>query len=73
MEMMEEYVLNLRPEEWRMPDEMPTRILGKTGERVSALGLGGADIGKPNLTSRVTKTSQRRRNTNSDSTPFRCL
>jgi aryl-alcohol dehydrogenase-like predicted oxidoreductase len=28
---------------------MPTRILGKTGERVSALGLGGSHIGKPEL------------------------
>jgi len=35
-----------------MPDEMPTRILGKTGEKVSVLGLGGAHIGKPDLTSR---------------------
>ncbi len=26
--------------------EMPTRILGKTGERVSRIGLGGAHIGK---------------------------
>jgi predicted aldo/keto reductase-like oxidoreductase len=32
--------------------EMPTRILGKTGERVSALGLGGFHIGQPVLTSR---------------------
>lgn len=31
---------------------MPTRILGKTGERVSALGLGGSHIGKPDLTRR---------------------
>jgi len=35
-----------------MSDEMPTRILGKTGERVSALGLGGSHIGKDNLTKR---------------------
>src|SRR6202521_570475 len=32
--------------------EMPTRILGKTGERVSAFGLGGFHIGQPDLTSR---------------------
>jgi predicted aldo/keto reductase-like oxidoreductase len=32
--------------------EMPTRILGKTGERVSALGLGGSHIGQANLTRR---------------------
>ena len=32
--------------------EMPTRVLGKTGERVSALGLGGSHIGKPGLTKR---------------------
>src|ERR1700680_4090568 len=32
--------------------EMPTRILGKTGERVSALGLGGSHIGKSDLTKR---------------------
>jgi aryl-alcohol dehydrogenase-like predicted oxidoreductase len=32
--------------------EMPTRILGKTGERVSILGLGGSHIGQPNVTSR---------------------
>jgi aryl-alcohol dehydrogenase-like predicted oxidoreductase len=32
--------------------QMPTRILGKTGERVSALGLGGSHIGKSDLTSR---------------------
>jgi len=32
--------------------EMPTRILGKTGERVSVLGLGGSHIGKPDLTRR---------------------
>src|SRR5258708_17284427 len=32
--------------------EMPTRILGKTGERVSALGLGGSHIGKSDLNSR---------------------
>lgn len=31
--------------------EMPTRLLGKTGERVSALGLGGSHIGEK-LTSR---------------------
>ena len=31
---------------------MPTRVLGKTGQRVSALGLGGSHIGQPNLTSR---------------------
>lgn len=30
--------------------EMPTRILGKTGERVSVLGLGGSHIGTPELT-----------------------
>jgi len=30
---------------------MPTRPLGKTGELVSALGLGGAHIGKPELRS----------------------
>jgi len=29
--------------------EMPTRILGRTGERVSMLGLGGSHIGKPKL------------------------
>jgi aryl-alcohol dehydrogenase-like predicted oxidoreductase len=33
-----------------LPLEMPTRILGKTGERVSILGLGGSHIGQPNLT-----------------------
>jgi aryl-alcohol dehydrogenase-like predicted oxidoreductase len=32
--------------------EMPTRILGKTGERVSALGLGGFHIGHSNLGSK---------------------
>jgi predicted aldo/keto reductase-like oxidoreductase len=32
--------------------EMPTRILGKTGERVSALGLGGSHIGKSDLSRR---------------------
>lgn len=32
--------------------EMPTRILGRTGERVSVLGLGGSHIGKPGLSSR---------------------
>lgn len=31
---------------------MPLRTLGRTGERVSALGLGGSHIGKSNLTSR---------------------
>jgi len=31
---------------------MPTRILGKTGERVSMLGLGGSHIGQPTVTSR---------------------
>lgn len=31
---------------------MPGRVLGKTGERVSVLGLGGSHIGKSNLTSR---------------------
>ena len=35
-----------------LPFEMPTRILGKTGEQVSALGLGGSHIGQPNVTSR---------------------
>ena len=29
--------------------EIPRRKLGKTGETVSALGLGGAHIGKPKL------------------------
>jgi len=32
--------------------EMPTRILGRTGERVSVLGLGGSHIGKPDPTRR---------------------
>src|ERR1700719_2460367 len=32
--------------------EMPTRILGRTGERVSALGLGGSHIGNSGLGSR---------------------
>ena len=32
--------------------EMPTRALGRTGERVSMLGLGGSHIGKPKLSSR---------------------
>jgi predicted aldo/keto reductase-like oxidoreductase len=32
--------------------EMPTRILGRTGERVSALGLGGFHLGSPKLSSR---------------------
>lgn len=31
--------------------EMPVRELGKTGERVSILGLGGSHIGKPDLRS----------------------
>ncbi|MEO8130948.1 MAG: aldo/keto reductase, partial [Bryobacteraceae bacterium] len=31
--------------------EMPTRILGRTGERVSMLGLGGSHIGKSDLSS----------------------
>jgi aryl-alcohol dehydrogenase-like predicted oxidoreductase len=35
-----------------LPTEMPTRILGKTGDRVSVLGLGGFHIGQPDLTSR---------------------
>ena len=35
-----------------LPFEMPTRILSKTGEQVSALGLGGSHIGQPNVTSR---------------------
>src|SRR5215204_5040730 len=40
-------------EETFMPDrEMPTRLLGKTGERVSMLGLGGSHIGQPTLSSR---------------------
>ena len=29
---------------------VPTRILGRTGERVSAIGLGGFHIGRPDLT-----------------------
>ena len=33
-------------------EKMPTRVLGKTGERVSALGLGGSHIGKPDLARR---------------------
>src|SRR5258706_12089268 len=33
-------------------DDMPTRILGQTGERVSVLGLGGSHIGKDDLTRR---------------------
>ena len=33
-------------------DLMPTRPLGRTGERVSILGLGGAHIGSPELTTR---------------------
>ncbi len=32
--------------------EMPTRVLGRTGERVSVLGLGGSHIGKDDLTRR---------------------
>lgn len=32
--------------------EMPTRVLGRTGERVSALGLGGFHIGGPKVNSR---------------------
>jgi len=32
--------------------EMPTRILGRTGERVSALGLGGSHIGSKELSRR---------------------
>jgi predicted aldo/keto reductase-like oxidoreductase len=36
----------------RFREEMPTRILGKTGERVSVLGLGGSHIGKLGLTRR---------------------
>ncbi|HVY92844.1 MAG TPA: aldo/keto reductase [Bryobacteraceae bacterium] len=32
------------------PGEMPMRELGKTGERVSMLGLGGSHIGTPELT-----------------------
>jgi aryl-alcohol dehydrogenase-like predicted oxidoreductase len=35
----------------RMMGEMPMRELGKTGERVSILGLGGSHIGKPDLRS----------------------
>jgi aryl-alcohol dehydrogenase-like predicted oxidoreductase len=35
-----------------MSEEIPTRILGKTGVRVSAIGLGGSHIGKDNLTRR---------------------
>ena len=31
---------------------MPTRMLGRTGERVSILGLGGAHLGSPKLTTR---------------------
>jgi predicted aldo/keto reductase-like oxidoreductase len=33
-------------------NELPSRILGKTGERVSVLGLGGSHIGKSDLTRR---------------------
>jgi predicted aldo/keto reductase-like oxidoreductase len=32
--------------------EMPTRILGRTGERVSAIGLGGSHIGQKNVPGR---------------------
>ena len=32
--------------------QMPTRMLGRTGERVSILGLGGAHLGSPKLTTR---------------------
>ena len=35
----------------RTRGEMPMRELGKTGERVSILGLGGSHIGKPDLRS----------------------
>jgi aryl-alcohol dehydrogenase-like predicted oxidoreductase len=35
----------------RFDGEMPTRALGRTGERVSAIGLGGSHIGK-NISSR---------------------
>ena len=31
------------------PSDMPKRPLGKTGEKVSAVGLGGSHIGKPTL------------------------
>src|SRR5207249_236391 len=34
----------------RFQEEVPIRILGKTGERVSALGLGGSHIGKHGVT-----------------------
>src|SRR5262252_2678071 len=30
--------------------EIPTRVLGRTGERVSMIGLGGSHIGGPDLT-----------------------
>src|SRR3954468_5254560 len=32
------------------PGEMPVRLLGRTGERVSILGLGGSHIGTADLT-----------------------
>jgi aryl-alcohol dehydrogenase-like predicted oxidoreductase len=33
----------------RMADNVPTRMLGRTGVKVSAIGLGGYHIGRPNV------------------------
>src|SRR5262245_54331577 len=33
------------PSQTHQPSDMPTRLLGRTGERVSAIGLGGYHIG----------------------------
>src|SRR3954453_19960200 len=37
------HLLPLTSHHWEslMPDSIPTRVLGRTGERVSAIGLGG--------------------------------
>jgi aryl-alcohol dehydrogenase-like predicted oxidoreductase len=35
------------PSQTYQPRDMPTRILGRTGEQVSAMGLGGYHIGLP--------------------------
>jgi aryl-alcohol dehydrogenase-like predicted oxidoreductase len=40
------------PSETSGSGEMPRRVLGRTGERVSCIGLGGSHIGKPKVSSK---------------------